>query len=385
MPRNDVATQGSATSRQYPAVHISKALEKAWRGAIIPCERTLAGGERDRGEAMIRLGILGAGRIGAVHAGNAVVSQSIELVAIADALDSAARELAAKTGAAARSVDDIIADPTIDAVLIGTPTDTHAALCERAGEAGKAVFCEKPIDLDAARARVCVERMAALGVCYFVGFNRRFDPSFSALRDRVRGGEIGALEILTITSRDPSPPPVSYIERSGGLFRDMMIHDLDLACWILDETPISVYASASSLVSPEIGAAGDVDTAAVILKTASGRVCQISNSRRAVYGYDQRIEVHGATGMLLAENRRETTVLRASATGYESDPAQPFFLERYAEAYRLELEAFAACVDAGGPADPGGMDGLRALVLADCATRSARSAEVVAVPDLFTG
>lgn len=327
----------------------------------------------------LRIAILGAGRIGAVHAANAAASPAIQLVGVADAIPEAADALAQSVGAPVRQVEELIAAPDVDAVLIATSTDTHAGLAEQAAAAGKAIFCEKPIDLDIGRARACLAAVEAAGVPFVVGFNRRFDPSFAALKRRLDAGEIGAVETITITSRDPAPPPLAYIERSGGLFRDMTIHDLDMACWLLGETPTSVFAAGASLVDPEIGAAGDIDTAALTLAFPSGRICQIANSRRAVYGYDQRIEVHGAAGMLQADNRRETTVTRASATGYVVDPAQTFFLERYAEAYRAELDAFAAAVLGGDPAEPAGADGLRALILADAADRSRREARSVAI------
>ncbi len=322
---------------------------------------------------MVRIALLGAGRIGAIHARTVAASRDAELAAIADPIEQAAQALTSELGGSVRTVDAAIDDRSIDAVLIATPTDTHAALIERAAAAGKAIFCEKPIDLDADRVRACLAAVERAGVPLFVGFNRRFDPSFANLRRRLRDGEIGDLELLTITSRDPAPPPLTYIERSGGLFRDMMIHDLDMACWLLDEPPAEVHAVAACLTDPEIGRAGDVDTAAVMLRTASGRICQISNSRRATYGYDQRIEAHGSAGMLLADNQRPTTVSTATAQGVTSDPAMPFFLERYADAYRLELDAFIRSVSDGTPPEPGGADGLRALLLADAATAAART------------
>lgn len=212
-----------------------------------------------------------------------------------------------------------------------------------------------------------------------IGFNRRFDPSFAAVQQRVRRGEIGAVELVTIISKDPSPPPPSYAARSGGLFRDMMIHDLDMARFLLGEEPVEVFAQGSSLVDPEIGKAGDVDTAVVILKTASGKIAHIANSRRAAYGYDQRIEVHGSKGGLKAGNRTATTVEHGSAAGFSSDPALPFFLERYADAYRLEMDAFVAAVTGRKAPNPSGEDGLKALVLADAATLSAKTGRNVKV------
>src|SRR3954454_200395 len=206
-----------------------------------------------------------------------------------------------------------------------------------------------------------------------IGFTRRFGPSFSTLQRRLRAGDIAAVEIVPSLSRDPAPPPADYVARSGGLFRDMMIHDLDMARFLLGEEPVEVHAVGSCLVDPGIGEAGDVDTAAVLLKTASGKIAQISNSRRATYGYDQRIEVHGAKGLLAAGNRYASTVTFADHRGYATDPALPFFLERYAEAYRAELDAFVFAVLDGGPVSPSGEDGLRAQILADAATEAAKS------------
>src|SRR5215831_24010 len=293
---------------------------------------------------MLCIGLLGAGRISRIHGGNIAAHPRARLAAVADADAAAAHALAKVTNGAVETVDAIIDAPDIDAVFICTPTDTHADLVERAVRAGKAVFCEKPIDLDTARVRSCIDVVRRSGAKLMVGFNRRFDPSFAAIRRRILAGEIGAVELITILSRDPAPPPLSYIARSGGLFRDMMIHDLDMARFLLGEEPVEVHAVASCLVDPQIGAADDIDTAAVLLKTSSGKIAQISNSRRATYGYDQRIEVHGSLGLLAAGNQHATTVEHASAAGYGRDPALPFFLDRYADAYRLELDAFVAAV-----------------------------------------
>ncbi|MHB2167861.1 inositol 2-dehydrogenase [Alsobacter sp. R-9] len=328
---------------------------------------------------MLRVGLLGAGRIGKIHGGNVAAHSAARLVAVADAVPAAAESLAAATGAAVSSIDAIIASPEIDAVVICTPTDMHADQIEAAAKAGKAVFCEKPVDLSSDRIRACLATVAKAGTPLMIGFNRRFDPNFAALKARLAAGEAGAVEIVTVISRDPGPPPVDYVKRSGGLFRDMMIHDLDMARFLLDEEPVEVHAVGSSLVDPAIGAAGDVDTAAVMLKTASGKIAQISNSRRATYGYDQRIEVHGSKGMLRAGNVHETTVEIATGAGFRADPVQNFFLERYAAAYRAELDAFIASVrDRKSPA-PSGEDGLRAQILADAATESARTGQTVRV------
>ena len=323
---------------------------------------------------MLEIAVLGAGRIGRIHAGNIAAHPDVRLAGVADTVPATAAHLAVSLGARVLSVDDAL---RADAVLIASPTPTHADYIERATERGCPVFCEKPIDLSADRVRVCLGVVRQTGVALMVGFNRRFDPHFAVLKARLDAGEIGAVELLTITSRDPSPPPIAYVESSGGLFRDMMIHDLDMARFLLGEEPIEVSAAASCLVDPAIGAAGDVDTAVVTLRTASGRLCQISNSRRASYGYDQRIEVHGAEGMLRAGNVLPTTVELADAAGFRTDPVLPFFLERYAAAYRAELGAFIAAVTGGRPARPDGEDGLRALLLADAALEASRTGRSV--------
>ncbi|WP_293860788.1 inositol 2-dehydrogenase [uncultured Alsobacter sp.] len=328
---------------------------------------------------MLRVGLLGAGRIGKIHGGNVAAHAGATLVAVADAVPAAAESLAAATGAKVASIDAIIADKAIDAVVICTPTDMHADQIEAAAKAGKAVFCEKPVDLSSDRIRACLAVVKAAGTPLMIGFNRRFDPNFATLQKRLAAGDAGNIEIVTVISRDPGPPPVDYVKRSGGLFRDMMIHDLDMARFLLGEEPVEVHAVGSSLVDPAIGQAGDVDTAAVMLKTASGKIAQISNSRRATYGYDQRIEVHGSKGMLRAGNVHETTVELATAGGFTAAPVQNFFLERYAAAYRAELDAFVTAVNKGTAPNPSGEDGLKAQMLADAATQSAQTGQTVKV------
>ena len=251
--------------------------------------------------------------------------------------------------------------------MIGTPTDTHYELIQKAAKAGKAIFCEKPVDMSVQRIKECQTAVEQAGVTFLTAFNRRFDPNFAAVQSRLAAGEIGTVELLTILSRDPSPPPLSYIRSSGGIFRDMMIHDLDLARFMLREDPVLIMATGSCLVDPDIGAAGDVDTAAVMLQTASGKICQISNSRRATYGYDQRVEVHGSKGMLRADNILESSVEVATKEGFRRAPAQHFFLERYSEAYRLEMVHFIQAAKAGVQPSPNIEDGLKAQILADAA------------------
>ncbi|MBW4709088.1 inositol 2-dehydrogenase [Roseobacter sp. YSTF-M11] len=319
---------------------------------------------------MLNIGLLGCGRIGAVHAASIRRQAQARVAAVADAVPAAAEALAESAGATVMDSDALINSPDVDAVVIGTPTDTHFDLIHGAAAAGKAIFCEKPIDMSADRIRDCSRAVQAARVPFMTAFNRRFDPSFANLQARLAAGEIGQTEIVTILSRDPSPPPLQYIKSSGGIFRDMMIHDLDMARFLLGEEPIQVFAVGSALVDADIGAAGDVDTAAVTLTTASGKICQISNSRRATYGYDQRIEVHGSGGMLRAANVHENTVEAATGSGFQTAPAKHFFLERYERAYAREMAHFIDAVSHGTQPSPGIEDGLRAQVLADAATLS---------------
>jgi myo-inositol 2-dehydrogenase / D-chiro-inositol 1-dehydrogenase len=328
---------------------------------------------------MLRFGLLGAGRIGQVHGKNIATNPRATLAAIYDPFADAAKKLAAETGAEIRGMDAIIKGKDIDVVVICTPTDTHADLIDRAAKAGKAVFCEKPVDLDVKRVEKTLKLLEKTGTALMVGFNRRFDHHFGNLKKRIDAGVVGNVELVTILSRDPGAPPVSYIERSGGLFRDMMIHDLDMARFLLGEEPVEVHAVGSSLVDPAIGKAGDVDTAAVLLKTKSGKICQISCSRRATYGYDQRIEVHGSKGLLSAGNVHETTVQFASAAGVVADPVQNFFLERYNPAYQNEINTLIDAIEQKKQPNPSGHDGLMALILADAATKSHQTGKPVKI------
>jgi myo-inositol 2-dehydrogenase / D-chiro-inositol 1-dehydrogenase len=330
----------------------------------------------------IRVGLLGAGRIGKVHAAAIKATAGATLVAVADALPAAASAVAGPAGAEVRTIDEIVNSPEIDAVLITTPTDMHADLIEQSARAGKAIFCEKPVDLSVKRVRECLAVVKEANALLMVGFNRRFDPNFMEVQRRVANGDIGNVEMVSITSRDSAPPPIEYIGRSGGMFRDMTVHDFDMARFLLGEEPVLVSAVASVLVDPEIGRAGDVDSAAITLQTASGRIAQISNTRRASYGYDQRIEVHGSLGLLSAENMRATTVELANADGYHRGPLLDFFMTRYTQAYANEIGAFIAAVVSGGSAvSPSGDDGLLALLLAEAAVRSAAEGRVVNVSE----
>ncbi|MGX5666861.1 inositol 2-dehydrogenase [Rhizobium daejeonense] len=318
-----------------------------------------------------KLALLGAGRIGKVHA-QAIASDSrAKLVAVVDAVAEAAQAIADQAGCKVSTIDAVLADPEVDAVVICTPTNTHADLIERFAKAGKAIFCEKPIDLDVARAKACLEVVRQTGARVMLGFNRRFDPHFRAVRKTIEDGTIGKVEMVTITSRDPGPPPASYIKVSGGIFRDMTIHDFDMARFLLGEEIVSVTAFGSVLVDPEIGKLGDYDSASIILTTASGRQAMISNSRRASYGYDQRIEVHGSLGAVSAENQRPVSIEIATGNGYTRPPLHDFFMTRYTAAYAAEISAFIDSIVEGTPPSPSAEDGLIALQLADAALRSA--------------
>ena len=327
----------------------------------------------------VRFGLLGAGRIGKVHARAVASNPQARLVAVADAFENAAKELAKAYDAEIRSIDEIEKAGDIDAVVICTPTDTHADLIERFARAGKAIFCEKPIDLDVKRVEECLGVVEKTGATLMVGFNRRFDPHFAAVRKAIDDGAIGDVEMVTITSRDPGAPPVDYIKRSGGIFRDMTIHDFDMARFLLGEEPVAVSAHASVLVDRQIGEAGDFDSVSVILETASGKQAVISNSRRATYGYDQRIEVHGSKGMVSAENQRPVSIEVANGGGYTRPPLHDFFMTRYTEAYAIEIAAFIEAMSKGKKASPSGRDGLLALALADAALKSAKEGKTIRI------
>jgi myo-inositol 2-dehydrogenase/D-chiro-inositol 1-dehydrogenase len=328
---------------------------------------------------VIDIAVIGAGRIGQIHATNLHQNTAANLRCIIDVSDTAAAQLAERCATEVGSLDAMLADKSIQAVVIASSTDTHADLVTACANAGKAIFCEKPLDLNVETAQQCLNVVEEKGVLMCLGFNRRHDPSFERVRREIDSGTVGDVEVVSITSRDPSPPPAEYVARSGGLFRDMMIHDFDMGRWLLGEEPVEVFASGSVLVDEAIGAAGDIDTAIATMKTASGRLCQITNSRRCSYGYDQRIEVFGSTGMARAGNQRQTLVETAGDSGYLREPALPFFLERYADAYRIQLDKFLRAVGGEKLALPSGHDGLRALQLADAAQRSHAEGTPIAV------
>ena len=332
---------------------------------------------------ILRFAILGAGRIGQVHARAVAGTPGAKLVAIADPLVAAAEAVKAAYGCDIRSIDAIEASADIDAVVICTPTDTHADLIERFTKVGKAVFCEKPVDLSVARVQACVKAVAAHKGTVMVGFNRRFDPDFMALKATIDAGTIGAVEMITITSRDPGAPPADYINRSGGIFRDMTIHDFDMARWLLGEEVETVQAAASVLTDKKIAELGDFDSVNVILRTATGKQAIITNTRRATYGYDQRVEVLGSAGMVYAQNQSENRVVVADKSGFRSAPLLSFFMTRYIAAYANEIAAFIAAVNAGTETPTTTHDGLMALALAEAALKSVAEARSVTLSEIL--
>ena len=326
---------------------------------------------------MIEVALFGAGRIGKIHAGNLVKQPGVKLKYVVDVHAPSAEALAAQHGATVTSIEAAFADPAIQAVVIASSTDTHADLILRAAAAGKHLFCEKPVDLTIARARECADAVAKAGVTALIGFQRRYDPTFAALKARLDAGEIGDPEVLTITSRDPGAPPVAYIKSSGGIFKDMLIHDFDVFRWILGDEAVSVYAQASCLTDPAIAEAGDADTTAVTIRTRKGRLCQINTSRRAAYGYDQRFEVLGSKGLLQANNHRPSEVEAWTAQSVSRDLPEHFFLERYRNAYAVEMAHFFESLREGKPVRTTVADGLKALELAEAAHLSWKEGRVV--------
>ena len=327
----------------------------------------------------IRFAILGAGRIGQVHARAVARNDNATLAAVFDPVVAAASSISDQYGTEVRSVEEIAAAGDIDAVVLCTPTDLHAAQIELFARAGKAVFCEKPIDLDSARVRDCLEVVEETGATLMVGFNRRFDPHFMGVKAAISDGRIGTPEMGIVTSRDPGAPPAEYIKRSGGIFKDMMIHDFDMAVFLMGDMPASVLATGSVLTDAKIGALGDYDSASAILRWQDGRQVSISNSRRAVYGYDQRVEVHGSAGMAAAENEHPVGIQVATAGGYTRPPLHDFFMTRYVAAYANEINAFIAALGGETGGIPIGRDGLNALLIAEAALESAQTGKAVEI------
>ncbi|MDE1183782.1 inositol 2-dehydrogenase [Paraburkholderia sp.] len=329
------------------------------------------------GGKTIDVAVFGAGRIGRIHAGNLARQPGVRLKYVVDVNRDAAAVLAAQHGAQVADGDTVFGDASVGATVICSSTDTHADLILQSAAQKKHVFCEKPVDLTLDRARACAKAVEEAGVVCMIGFQRRFDPTFAAVKARIDLGEIGAPEMLIVTSRDPGAPPVDYIRHSGGIFKDMLIHDFDIFRWMLDDEAETVHATGSVLSNPDIAEAGDIDSTAVTIRTKRGRLCQINTARRAAYGYDQRFEVLGSDGMLQAGNVRPTEVTAYSKQAVSSDVPEAFFLERYRAAYALEIAHFFEAVTHGKPVRTTVADGLKALELAEAATRSWREGRVV--------
>lgn len=327
-----------------------------------------------------RIALIGAGRIGKVHAMN--IHQHPESVVhyVVDPMGDAAKALAASVGATVVEADAVFDAESVDAVVICSATPTHSDLIERGLLAGKAVFCEKPIDLSIERVNTVLEKTAGCSAPFLLGFNRRFDPAAAAMRERIVAGDIGEVELVTIISKDPEPPPLEYVRVSGGLFRDMTIHDIDMARVMLGEEPDSVVATASALTSDAIAAEGDVDTACLTLQCASGKIAVITNSRRASFGYDQRMEVHGSLGSLRTENVPLNTLVLERSEGVRREPPMHFFIDRYADAYRLEWQHFIDVLNGKCSPSASGLDGQRALIIADAAYESLKTGARIALP-----
>ncbi|HWQ14131.1 MAG TPA: inositol 2-dehydrogenase [Roseiflexaceae bacterium] len=321
----------------------------------------------------LQIGLIGAGRIGRVHAETiAYRVASARLAAVTDPLPGAAEAVAAayRVPRVAPDYRAILADPAIDAVLICTPTDTHAEIIVAAAQAGKQIFCEKPIALDLAQTDAAIEAVERAGVQLMIGFNRRFDANYARVRQAVVSGEIGTPHIVHIISRDPAPPPIDYVKVSGGIFLDMAIHDWDMARFLTGSEIEEVYVQGGVLVDPAIGAAGDIDTHVTLLRFASGAIGTVDNSRRAVYGYDQRVEVFGSAGAIQTENNYPNNSVVSTAESVRRDLPLNFFMQRYLEAYAAEVSAFVDAVARGRPAPVGGRDGRAALLVGLAAKKS---------------
>lgn len=333
---------------------------------------------------MIRIAVLGAGRIGKIHAANVAANPDAKLVVVADPVAAAANALAEKLGCEASTDCAAVIDrDDIDAIVIGTPTDTHITYMLQAVRLGKAVLCEKPIDLDLAKSAAAAAEVERLNGRVMLAFNRRFDPTSQAFRAAIDKGEVGDVRQVIISSRDPGMPPRDYVLHSGGIFRDMVIHDLDFARWLLNEEPVEVTATGSCLVDPSLKELGDYDTVMVQLRTASGKQCQINCCREAVYGYDQRFEVSGSKGMLLQDNLRPSTLRRWTRDATDvREPLLNFFLERYVDAYRNEMGAFVSALRDKTALPVTVKDGMQALLLAEAALKSAQTGQAVRVQDL---
>ncbi len=327
-----------------------------------------------------KVALIGAGRMGAIHGRNAAATARLDLAYLVESRPDAAASLASELGCHTATFAEVLADASVAGVIIASPTSAHLEMALAALRAGKAVFCEKPLDLELLQLRAAeAELTDAAAPPLYVAFNRRFDAHFQALKAKLASGAIGSLETLHLISHDPAPPPPSFIPTSGGLFRDFTIHDFDMACWLTEELPHDVFAWAECLVDPAIAAAGDVDTARVVLRYASGRICVISNTRRSGYGYDQRVEAYGSRGAAMAGNPRTSTVETWTEAGALSAPIFGSFPARYERSYRAELDHFADILAGAATPLTGYRASLQALILADAAGRSVKAGAPVAL------
>ncbi len=333
----------------------------------------------------LKVGIIGAGRIGSLHAKSICYNvPTAKVVGITDVFAENAKKVADELGIEKVYADykEMLADPEVEAVLVCSSTDTHADIAIEAAKAGKHIFCEKPVDLTPSKVEAVIAAVKEAGVKLQVGFNRRFDHNFANIRSMVNDGKIGDVHIVKITSRDPEPPSAQYAAVSGGMFIDMTIHDFDMACFMAGSEVTEVYANATCLVDPAIGEAGDVDTAIISLKFANGAIGVIDNSRRAAYGYDQRVEVFGSKGAAMASNDTPTNVVYMGADGVVSDKPLYFFLERYMQSFRDEMLQFVDAVLEDKPVPATGVDGLNAILIALAAKKSVAEGRPVLISEI---
>ena len=337
-------------------------------------------------EHRLQVGVLGVGRIGKIHSDNLGTRiAGAELAILADVFPDELNAVAARLGVSKTASDyrDVVNRPEIEAVVICTPTNTHYQIILDAAAAGKHIFCEKPIELSIDKIKKINEAVEKCGVQLMVGFNRRFDPNFSKVRAMIESGKIGRAQVLRITSRDPSPPPETYLRASGGLFLDMTIHDFDMARFLVGTDVKEVYAKADVLVDPVFKKVGDWDTAAVTLSFENGVIGTIDNSRKAVYGYDQRVEVFGSEGMVASKNKTPDDHVHLDETGAHSSLPLRFFLERYADSYLTEMRVFVDAVKSGKPVPVTGKDGLMSVAMGLAATRSAKENRPVELAEIL--
>ena len=318
---------------------------------------------------MFNIALFGVGRIGRIHGQNIHDHPQTNVYSIIDPYVAGREELSEKYGSKIQTAEEAMSDPNVHAICICSATNTHVNLIELAATHGKAIFCEKPIDLDLEKVHNCLKTVDDNNTTLFIAFNRRYDAHFNELKTRLNNNAIGQIESLIITSRDPSAPPAEYAKTSGGMYRDMTIHDFDMVRYLMNAEPITITAYGSCMVDPEIGKAGDIDTSVVVLTFASGAIATINNSRRSGYGYDQRIEVHGSNGMLSAGNITENSVTQFGDKGAVEANPEYFFLQRYAGAYKNEWNHFVEVLGGATSLSPG-IDGERALALADAALLS---------------